>query len=71
MALRFERFASAGFKDFDNVVELYRSSSGAVYCAKYKYDNLIYVLKERKVSELGKKKDVKVGLMTKRDNLYS
>lgn len=58
MSLRFERFASASFRDFEDVVELYRSNSGAVYCGKYKFDNIIYVLKEKKVSELGKKKDV-------------
>ena len=58
MSLRSERFASAGFKDFLDVVEIYRSNSGAVFCARYKYDNVVYVLKERKVSELGKKKDV-------------
>ena len=58
MSLRFERFASASFRDFEDLVELYRSNSGAVFCGKYKFDNILYVLKERKVSELGKKKDV-------------
>lgn len=53
-----ERFASSSIKDFVEVVELYRSGSGAVYKARFKYDNQLYVLKEKKLPELGKAKDI-------------
>lgn len=52
------KFASSSFDDFTDVKELYRSSAGAVYLAKFKYDNKKYVIKERKVAELGKRKDI-------------
>jgi serine/threonine protein kinase len=48
-----ERFAAASFSDFSEINELYRSNSGTVYKAKFKYDGKTYVLKERKLSELG------------------
>lgn len=53
-----ERFASSVFADFYNVSELYRSSTGAVYRASFKYDSKEYVLKERKLPELGRSKDI-------------
>lgn len=53
-----EKFASSTFNDFSGVKELYRSSAGAVYLGKFKYDNKDYVLKERKIPELGKTKDI-------------
>ena len=53
-----ENFASSTFSDFYDVKELYRSQSGAVYRATFKYNRAVYVLKERKIPELGKKKDI-------------
>jgi serine/threonine protein kinase len=53
-----EKFASCSFSDFSNVRELYRSQSGAVFRATFKYDNREYVLKERKLPELGRAKDI-------------
>ena len=53
-----EKFASSTFNDFLDVDELYRSYAGAVYRAKFKYDSKQYVLKERKIPELGKQKDL-------------
>lgn len=53
-----EKFASCTFVDFTDVQELYRSQAGGVYKATFKYDNAVYVLKERKIAELGKKKDI-------------
>ena len=53
-----ERFASCSFNDFKDITELYRSASGAVYKATFKYDNKQYVLKEKRLPELGKKKDI-------------
>lgn len=53
-----EKFASSTFNDFSDVYELYRSYAGAVYRAKFKYDSKQYVLKERKIPELGKQKDL-------------
>jgi serine/threonine protein kinase len=55
---RFERFAASSFRDFNNVDELYRSTAGAVYRATFKYDDRVYVLKERVLSELGKRKNI-------------
>ena len=53
------KFSSAQFiNDFTDVKELYRSQVGVVYLAKFKYDNHKYILKERKVAELGKRKDI-------------
>lgn len=56
--MRSERFACATLKDFGEIKELYRSGSGAVYRARFRYDSCLYVLKERKVSEMGRKKDI-------------
>lgn len=53
-----EKFASAKFSDFSDISELYRSHSGAIHKGKFKYDNKFYVLKEKKLSELGRAKDV-------------
>lgn len=53
-----EKFASAKFSDFSDLSELYRSHSGAIFKGKFKYDNKFYVLKEKKLSELGRAKDV-------------
>lgn len=53
-----EKFASSTYNDFTDVTELYRSTSGAIYKARFKYDRNFYVLKERKISELGRAKDV-------------
>lgn len=68
--MRSERFASASLKDFSERKELYRSGAGAVYRARFKYDGCLYVLKERKVSEMGKKKDImnEVRLLTQLDH---
>lgn len=53
-----EKFAAAKFSEFVEVSELYRSPSGAIYKGRYKYDNKFYVLKEKKLSELGRARDV-------------
>jgi NIMA (never in mitosis gene a)-related kinase len=54
-----ERFASCNFsKDFEVLEELYRSSTGSVFTVKFKYDGRVYVIKERKIAELGKRKDI-------------
>ena len=53
-----EKFAASSFKDFINVTEIHRSNSGYVYIATYKYDKKKYLLKERKISEMGKKKSI-------------
>jgi NIMA (never in mitosis gene a)-related kinase len=53
-----ERFASSVFTDFHHIRELYRSQAGVVYRAVFKYDDKEYVLKERKMPELGKRKDI-------------
>ncbi len=53
-----ERFASSAFSDFSDVEELYRSQTGAVFKALFKYDNKEYILKERKLPELGRRKDI-------------
>jgi len=53
-----EKFASSTFNDFVEAKELYRSQAGAVFRAKFKYDSKEYVLKERKIAELGKRKDL-------------
>jgi len=53
-----ERFAASSFSDFEEVEEIYRSQTGAVLKAKFKYDRKTYVLKERKLPELGKRKDI-------------
>ena len=65
------KFSSAKFSnDFTDVKELYRSQVGVVYLAKFKYDNHMYILKERKVAELGKRKDImnEVNLLLQLDN---
>ena len=65
------KFSSAQFiNDFTDVKELYRSQVGVVYLAKFKYDNHKYILKERKVAELGKRKDImnEVNLLLQLDN---
>eukprot|EP01039_Chlorochromonas_danica_P006718 gene6718-7427_t len=54
-----ERFASCSFqKDFHSIQELFRSSAGVVYQAVFRYDGKAYVLKERKLAELGRRKDI-------------
>lgn len=53
-----ERFAASSFADFYSVKELHRSQTGAVYSAFFKFDKKRYVLKERKMPELGKSKDI-------------
>ena len=53
-----KKFSSCSFNDFNSIRELYRSSAGAVYCAKFRYDNKKYVLKERTLPELGRRKDI-------------
>lgn len=53
-----ERFASSDFNDFRDIRELYRSQAGVVFFAVFKYDDRGYVLKERKLPELGKRKDI-------------
>lgn len=54
-----ERFASCSFqKDFHSTQELFRSSAGVVYQAIFRYDGKAYVLKERKLAELGRRKDI-------------
>ena len=54
-----EKFASCSFtNDFHSVQILQRSSVGIVYKAVFKYDEQTYVLKERKLAELGKQKDI-------------
>jgi NIMA (never in mitosis gene a)-related kinase len=65
-----KKFASASFSDFYDIKELYRSGAGAVYCAKYKYDKQKYVLKERTLPELGKRKDMmnEVNLLSQLDH---
>jgi len=55
---KFDRFGACSIRDFSEVQELYRSSSGAVYRARFNYDSKTYVLKERILSELGKRKDI-------------
>jgi serine/threonine protein kinase len=47
-----KRFAASSFKDFTEVSEIYRSSSGTVHKGKFKFDGKFYVLKERRTSEL-------------------
>lgn len=53
-----ERFAASSFSDFYGVKELHRSQTGAVYSAFFKFDKKRYVLKERKIPELGKSKNI-------------
>lgn len=53
-----ERFASCSINDFINIVELYRSQSGTVCKGVFKYDQKEYILKERKLPELGRSKDI-------------
>jgi serine/threonine protein kinase len=53
-----EKFASSNFSDFIEIQEIYRSQAGAVYKGKFKYDKKEYVIKERKIPELGKQKDI-------------
>lgn len=54
-----EKFASCSFtNDFHSVQVLQRSSIGIVYKAVFRYDNQVYVLKERKLAELGRQKDM-------------
>ena len=55
---RFERFAACTFRDFHDVEVLYRSAAGTVYKARFNYDKKYYVLKERVLSELGRRKDI-------------
>ena len=52
------KFAAASFADFEEISEIYRSQAGAVFKATFKYDGKSYVLKERKLPELGKRKDI-------------
>ena len=53
------KFASTFFaKDFVDAIKLHRSSTGAVHLATFKYDGKKYILKERLVPELGRKKDM-------------
>lgn len=52
------RFAASTFSDFFQIEELHRSQTGAVYSAHFKYDKKKYVLKERKLPELGRRKDI-------------
>ena len=52
------RFAASSFSDFSGIEELHRSQTGAVYSAYFKYDKKRYVLKERKLPELGRAKDI-------------
>ena len=53
-----ERFAASTFADFYNIEEIHRSQTGAVYAAHFKYDKRRYILKERKLPELGRSKDI-------------
>lgn len=53
-----EKFASCAFSDFYDATELYRSQTGAVFRAFFKYDRKEYILKERKLPELGRRKDI-------------
>ena len=55
---RFERFAGCTFRDFYDIQVLYRSAAGTVYKARFNYDKKYYVLKERVLSELGRRKDI-------------
>jgi len=48
-----DKFAAARLENFVDVSELYRSSTGAVYKARFKFDGRWYVLKERRLAELG------------------
>ena len=65
-----KKFSSASFADFYEIKELYRSGAGAVFCARFKYDRKKYVLKERTLPELGKRKDMmnEVNLLTQLDH---
>lgn len=54
----FERFSTATLRDFVSQQVLYHSNAGSVIKAQYKYDEKWYVLKQRKVSELGHTKNI-------------
>jgi serine/threonine protein kinase len=51
------KFSGANVSDFAPVKQLYASNSGGVYLGRYKGDSLYYILKERKISELGNRKE--------------
>ena len=65
-----EKFASCRFSDFTDIKELYRSQAGAVFVARFKYDKKRYILKERTLPELGRRKDMmnEVNLLTQLDH---
>ena len=65
-----KKFSSAAFADFYEIKELYRSGAGAVFCARFKYDKKKYVLKERTLPELGKRRDMmnEVNLLSQLDH---
>lgn len=52
------RFGACSFGDFEVVKELQRSPQGAVFVCRFKYDGKLYALKERRVSEMGSRKNV-------------
>jgi len=68
--LQFVPTVTTTIPDFTSIRELYRSSAGAVYSARFKYDNKKYVLKERSLPELGKRKDImnEVNLLSQLDH---
>ena len=53
-----EKFAAFSINDFIIEEEIFISKLGGVFKAKFKYDDKIYVLKERRLAELGKTKDM-------------
>jgi serine/threonine protein kinase len=61
-----DKFGSSSLRDFAHLEELYRSSSGAVYRGVFKYDGHTYVIKEKRLSEMGRRRDImnEVNLLT-------
>eukprot|EP01041_Mallomonas_annulata_P010772 gene10772-22497_t len=53
-----DRFAAFTLKDFEIQEEIFRSKYGGVFKAKFNYNNRAYVLKERRIAELGRTKDM-------------
>jgi NIMA (never in mitosis gene a)-related kinase len=49
---------ASSLDDFTNHKELYRNIAGAVYLVTLKADNKLYIVKERKSPELGRRRDM-------------
>lgn len=65
-----EKFSGSGIKDFIVLQYLFQNNCGAVIKVQYKYDNKLYVLKQRILSEVGGRKNAmsEVNLLMQSDH---